>query len=66
MTEKEAKEERINLRVTKDEKSMLLKAAASAGLTLSAYLLGDKLGQMIMEGFNSANSATRKNSRSDV
>lgn len=43
--------ERINLRVTPEEKQRLVEAAAVAGLTLTGYLLGDKLGQLIIDGF---------------
>lgn len=46
------KTERVVLRVTKEEKERLQLAAVSAGLTITAYLLGDKLGQMILEGWD--------------
>lgn len=41
--------ERINLRCSPEQKKFLLEAAASAGLTLSAYLLGDKLGSLVVD-----------------
>lgn len=41
--------ERINIRCTPEQKKFLLDAAAAAGLTLSGYLLGDKLGSLILD-----------------
>jgi len=53
MTEKRS--ERIDLRVTPTEKRQLQFLAAAAGLPLTGFLiglaLGDKLGQLIVEGF---------------
>lgn len=46
------KTELIRVRVTPEEKRVLVAAAAAAGLTLSGYLLGDKLGQMMIDGFD--------------
>lgn len=46
------KTELIRVRVTPEEKRVLVAAAAAAGLTLSGYLLGDKLGQIMIDGFD--------------
>lgn len=35
----------IGIRVTPEEKEVLKKAAAAAGLTLTAYLLGNAIGE---------------------
>ena len=51
------KTERIDLRVTPEEKTIIQTAAATAGLTITAYLLaqiglavGDAIGKAIVEG----------------
>lgn len=50
------KTDTINLRVSPAEKEQLKTLAAAAGLSLSAFLLsmalGDKIGQMIIDGFD--------------
>lgn len=50
------KTERLEIRLTPDEKSTLFKLAKIAGVSVSAYILGealgDMLGQQIMKGFN--------------
>ena len=52
---RENKSEYLHLRVTPSEKKQLQILAAAAGLPLTGFLvglaLGDKLGQMIVEGF---------------
>lgn len=51
----EKRTERIDLRVTPTEKKLLQELAAAACLPLTGFLvglaLGDKLGQLIVEGF---------------
>lgn len=48
--------EQLHLRVTPEEKEALKALAAAAGLSITGFLLGealgDKLGQMIIEGFS--------------
>lgn len=44
--------EYINIRVTPAEKAALVAGAAAAGLTLTGYLIGDKIGQKILEARN--------------
>lgn len=52
---KQNKTEYLHLRVTPEQKKQLQLLAAAAGLPLTGFLLGlalgDKIGQMIVEGF---------------
>lgn len=50
------KTERLEIRMTVEEKEMLKKLAAAAGVTMAGYLignaLGDAIGQTILKGFD--------------
>ena len=50
------KTERLEIRMTVEEKEMLKKLAAAAGVTMGGYLignaLGDAIGQTILKGFD--------------
>lgn len=52
---KETRTERIYMRATPEEKKMLLNLAAGLGVSLTAFImgecLGDKIGQMVIDGF---------------
>ena len=47
--------EAVTIRMTPDEKKNVYALAAAAGMTVTAYLIGcaigDKLGQMVLDGF---------------
>ena len=62
--------ERVTIRMTPEEHATLKHYAAAAGLSMTAFLigeaLGDKVGQMVLDGFGESDSRVsrgRKRSR---
>lgn len=56
--------ERLSIRVTPEEKIMLLDKAAKAGLTITGFVLwetlGEQLGQCILDGFEKSSKASNR------
>lgn len=56
--------ERLSIRVTPEEKAMLLEKAAKAGLTITGFVLwetlGEQLGQCILDGFQATSNASKR------
>lgn len=60
---------RFSLRLTPEEMATMKRAAAAAGMTMTAFVvaetIGDKVGQMILDGFeNTPPKSKRKRSAS--
>ena len=55
--------EAVTIRMTPEEKKNVYALAAAAGMTVTAYLIGcgigDKLGQMVLDGFKGENEVSR-------
>lgn len=52
--------ESISIRVTPEEKAALKKLAAAAGMTLTAFLVGEALGEMLGDAIIKSREAKKK------